>query len=314
MKLIIEISNVVLPVLLLIAFGYGASKLGMITDGFTEAINPLLFRVFMPINVFNNIYNVTGFNVLDPMVVVLVSLIYIFIMGFTAFILKGTSLDKEEKSITVNGMIRSNIIIFGLALAQNYFDPYRVGIVTLYIVLISVIRDIFSVFIFEYYLRTGKGIDVKEFAKSVITSPMLLGSVAGLAFVISGLSMPQVLAKPISQIASVTAPIGLMTVGAALKIDREDADKNIVMLGSVLKGVVIPAVSLILGVVLGFRGPELFVLVVLFATPIAVSSYPMAEEYTDNGQLAAKLVVYSTLINGFTVFISLLVLAFFSWI
>lgn len=311
MDLLIEVIGIVMPVLLLIVIGFVLNKIGLISDQFVDVANPVIFRVFMPLNVFNNIYNVESFGDIRYQVLVIVFVIITIIILATGFMLSRTPFDNEEKAVTINGLIRSNIIIFGLALAQNYFDPKNMAIVTLYIVLITVIRDIYSIFVYEYYTQKGEGLDIVEFAKSVTKSPLFVSAVIGLIFAIFKIGVPQMIAKPIGQMASVTTPLGLMTVGAALQFDDKGIKDGILKVALILKGLVIPIAALGLGVLFGFRGAELFVLMILFATPIAVSSFNMAKEYTTKGDLAAKLVVYSTITNGFTVLFSLYILSFF---
>ena len=53
---------------------------------------------------------------------------------------------------------------------------------------------------------------------------------------------------------------------------------------------------------LGFQGQQMCALMVLFAAPVAVSSYPMAVALDADGELAGQLVAFSTLFSLVTIF------------
>ena len=55
--------------------------------------------------------------------------------------------------------------------------------------------------------------------------------------------------------------------------------------------------------VLGLRGVELFLVLMIFGTPVATASYPMAQNMGGDGQLAGQLVFVSTVASLGTVFL-----------
>ena len=70
---------------------------------------------------------------------------------------------------------------------------------------------------------------------------------------------------------------------------------------ALVKLVVLPALALPLGVVLGFRQDALIALLVMTGTPSAVSSYIMAENMGNDGVLANGIVAVTTLLSAVTV-------------
>ena len=52
----------------------------------------------------------------------------------------------------------------------------------------------------------------------------------------------------------------------------------------------------------GFRGESLCAMMILFAAPAAVASYPMAVAMGADGQLAGQLVCTTTVLSVFTIF------------
>ena len=69
------------------------------------------------------------------------------------------------------------------------------------------------------------------------------------------------------------------------------------------KIVIIPAAMLTLSAFLGFDKLEMAILVAVFATPNAVSSYAMARNYEADHELAGEIITLGSLLSILTIFI-----------
>ena len=69
-----------------------------------------------------------------------------------------------------------------------------------------------------------------------------------------------------------------------------------------LRLLVYPGIALPLAALFGLRGPEFAVLISMFATPAAVSSFSMAVQMGGNPELAAGAVTLTTLLSAGTMF------------
>ena len=72
---------------------------------------------------------------------------------------------------------------------------------------------------------------------------------------------------------------------------------------SVFPSAIIPAIMIPLSAMLGFNQLEMAILIAVFATPNAVSSYAMARNYEADSDLAGEIVTLSTLLSIFTIFV-----------
>ena len=77
---------------------------------------------------------------------------------------------------------------------------------------------------------------------------------------------------------------------------------------SIGKLILVPMVGITGAVLLGYTKVELASMLVLFGGPIAVSSYPMAQEMGMDGDLAAQAVLTSTVMVLFTLFVYITIL------
>ena len=57
--------NAVLPIVFLVAIGYGLRRWGMVSEGFAKTANKLVFRVFLPAMLFLNVYRIESIGEMD---------------------------------------------------------------------------------------------------------------------------------------------------------------------------------------------------------------------------------------------------------
>jgi len=77
--------------------------------------------------------------------------------------------------------------------------------------------------------------------------------------------------------------------------------------------VLVPMAGLSVAVALGFREIELVILMAMFASPSAVSSYTMAMQMDGDGELAGQLVVFTTVFSIITMFLWIALLMAFGF-
>ena len=80
------------------------------------------------------------------------------------------------------------------------------------------------------------------------------------------------------------------------------------------KIVIIPAVMLPISALLGFDKISMAILVAVFSTPNAVSSYAMARSYEADNELAAEIITLGTLFSIVTIFAFVAISKSLGWI
>ena len=81
-----------------------------------------------------------------------------------------------------------------------------------------------------------------------------------------------------------------------------------------VKLVIFPAAFLGVALLMGFRGVDLAVLLTLFGSPIAVSSFTMAQQMGGDDQLAGQLVIFSSVLSIGTIFLLIWGLKYFAFL
>ncbi|MBQ9629058.1 MAG: AEC family transporter, partial [Synergistaceae bacterium] len=103
--------------------------------------------------------------------------------------------------------------------------------------------------------------------------------------------------------ANSTTTVSFLSLGVGLDMAGNVSDRKLLLWGVILRMIIVPGVFMPLAVLCGFRGQSLCAMMVIFAAPSAVASYPMAVAMGADGQLAGQLVCTTTILSVLTIFL-----------
>ena len=160
-----------------------------------------------------------------------------------------------------------------------------------------------SAILFEVY-RGGK-VKPTMLLLNIIKNPYLIGAVLGLIFLLLRIPLPQPVEKTVSDIGGMATPYCLIVLGGSIHLSRFGDYGRSLWLAVLGKSVIIPLIFIPLVVLAGFRGEALAALAVMLACPTAVSGYTLANQCGADGELAAQLIVVTTLFSVITMFLTI---------
>ncbi len=131
--------------------------------------------------------------------------------------------------------------------------------------------------------------------KELVQNPLILATVGGVMFSLSGLVIPEPIQMLISRMGAASLACGLLAVGAALKFSDAWKNLGVITYFTAVKLIALPIAAVYLARVLGVSG-VFFDMVVLFAAlPTATSAYVLAVRMGGDGNFVAQGVTMSTL-------------------
>ncbi|HJB11844.1 MAG TPA: AEC family transporter [Candidatus Brachybacterium merdavium] len=147
-------------------------------------------------------------------------------------------------------------------------------------------------------------------ARSIGANPTIIASAVGLVLSLAGVQLPEVVLEPVRSLADMAIPAMLLAYGLSLygskPLAKDDGYRGLIALASGTKLLVMPAIALGVGLLLGLRGQSLYEVVVMAALPTAQNVYVAAARYQAAENLARDTVLITTI--G-TVFVLLLLSA-----
>lgn len=133
----------------------------------------------------------------------------------------------------------------------------------------------------------------------VVKEPIVAATVLGALFLWQGWSTPVFLTNALELIGQMAIPIMLITLGVAVaRLETRDMGQAIWL--SVLKALVCAAAAWLAARWFGLAPIPTAILIVQISTPVAVTSYLLAEKYGTEAQPVAGMVVASTVLSVIT--------------
>ena len=298
--------NVVLPLFLCIALGYCLRLLNLLDEPTQKNINKLCFKVFLPIYVFNNLYTTNISAAFHPGLVILTMSGVLAVFCALMVLIPKIEPDNAKRGVMVQAIFRSNYALFGLPVAVSLCGEANVGPASLLIGFVVPIFNILAVVCLETF-RGGKP-DVRKMLVGIAKNPLIIASVLGILANVLGVPLISGVQKSLTDLGRVATPLALVALGSGFRFRRMQEYTRQLIICIMGKLVAVPALMVAIAALIGYREELLVPVLVLFASPVATSSYTMAEQMNGDGTLAGSLVVLTTAFSILTMFLFIFVL------
>jgi predicted permease len=310
--------NSVAPIIFTVAVGYILKRLGLMTPDFSKKANKLVFRVFLPVMLFINIYGIESSDNIDLGYVFYAIAILLIIFGLALPTVILLTKKKTCRGALMQGIFRSNYALIGIPLASSLFPENGAAVATLLSAFLVPCFNILAVIALSIFNNNGEKPNFKKVLLGIIKNPLILSIAAGgVALLIRYILVSAGISFRISEIpaiwntmknlSSIATPIALLVLGAQFEFSAIKSLRREIISGVVLRSVIVPIIGIGAAYLLfgkSFGGAQYAALVAAFCTPIAVSSVPMAQEMGADTELAGQLVVFTTISSAVTVFVA----------
>ena len=294
--------NAVAPFLVLLGIGYGAIRLKLTDRDFMNRLNTLNFRLFFPFLMFNNIYGARPENLPSVKLMAMGAGSTVLLIVLLVLIVPKVVKENPRRGVIIQGIFRSNFVVYGIPLTAYVFGAERASVCGVMSMIMVSIFNVGGVVVLELFREGGK-VRPKSLLPGIIKNPLLQGCAAGLLFYLLQIKLPSFLATPVSSLASLATTLALVVLGANLKFGEIQKNSRVISVTLAIRLILLPLVMLPFGYLIGLRGVELFLILMIFGTPVATSSYPMAQNMGGDGVLAGQLVFTSTVLSLGTIFL-----------
>ena len=311
--------NAVLPIILLILIGYFLKRIHLMPDGFWKMANRLCFRVALPVMLFFNIYNVTSIKdiVKEWEIVLYAVVIILLVFGLGLLGVIFFCRDPRQKGVILQCVFRSNFAIISLSIFVKNDDGSSVSVKSIIkkIVTNPLIIGVFSGIVVLAFRELIPSHTEITYALADSSDP--LSEVVSTSKIVHSFSIKDDLPfvyTTMQWIKNIASPLALLALGGDFVFSAVSRLKWQIIAGVVARTILVPIIGLIplyfINKETGWFGSNMIIypaLIALFGTPVAVSSMPMASEMGNDDELAGQLVVWTSIISAFTLFIIVLI-------
>lgn len=293
--------NATVPVFLVMVIGYIIKNLKLVDEPFVKTLNSFNYKITLPVLLFKDIAESDFFEVWDTG--------YVLFCFFTtllsiASIWLFTSKFYKEKSLTgefVQAAYRSSAAVLGVAFIQNIYG--NAGMAPLMIIGTVPLYNIAAVLVLSFTGPDSSGFSpstLKKSLKDIITNPIILGILLGMAVSVLRIQFPTIISKTIGNISVLATPLALLGLGAGFEGKKALAKIKPTLVCSLIKLLLLPALFLPLAIFFGFRTEKLVALLIMLGSPTTVSCYIMAKNMGHDGVLTSSVVVTTTFLSSVT--------------
>jgi malonate transporter len=281
-----------LPIALLIMLGMGLRRLGFLAEGFWPQAERLSYYVLVPCLFFHSLAT-AKLDALPARELVTTLILSILAVAALLVALRPVlKVDGPTFTSIFQGGIRFNNYV-GVTLAAGLFGTQGLALAALCSAAIVPTVNILCVLVFARHgaaRLSGRGI-----ARQLVTNPLVIGSFAGIAFQLLGLSLPAGIEPALRALGAASLPLGLLCVGAALEFGSLRGWMAPVATSSAIKFLAMPVVTVLVASLMGLTGPALVTALLFQALPTASSAYIMARQLGGDAPLMAGITAMQTL-------------------
>ena len=283
----------ILPNFVLILIGLVLARRFDFGRDFWDGLEKLVYYVLFPALLFRSLatakidFGSTGMLVLAALAFTLA--------GFVLSVAAGPLFALDRKLLATGSQCgyRFNTYV-GLAIAGSLFGTPGVALVALLLGVMIPLANFLAVAMLAAHGKRG-------FLYELVAHPLLVASVVGLAWNAAGLPLPGFADQTLNLLAVTALPAGLLSVGAAMRIERGQGPVAAHAWWLTVKLLALPAVAWGLILLFGFGGMQARVLLLCAALPTASNAYILAVRMTGDGRAVATQITIGTVISMLTI-------------
>ena len=293
--------NTVLPLLLLMVTGWFCRRIGLLPDHLVKDVNQLVYRVFLPVNLCYSVMNTPYDTEVSGLAFFLISGGLLVQFGFLFLVVPHLEKDRKKIGVMIQAMGRANYAFFGIPLVAMLFPGQDTSLAALMVTVTVPIYNTMSVIALciwgEGEMKPGK------IVLNILKNPLIVSSLLGFALWLLHFQPPAFLKNTMSDLAKIATPLALFTLGGAIQFSSAKAHVRQLLIVIPWRLFIAPLVFMAICVACGIRGVALACAFIAFGAPVAVSSYPMAQQMGGDGELAAECVAISSTLCIFSTFL-----------
>ena len=289
------VSQQVLILFVLIAVGFICGKTKLINEAGSKVMADIVLYFVTPcviINAFQREFDVT---MLIKLIVSAVCSALILFASVVVAQLLFKKQDPDKASIYKFSTVFSNCGYMSIPLQQALLGDEGVFFAATFVAM-------FNIYVWSYGIITMKGKSEKSSGLKILLNPGIIGTAIGVVLFLGSVTLPVIIAQPVSYLASLNSPVPMLIIGYYLsKADLKRAFTDVwsyVSMG--LRLVVLPLVTLFVLLLCGIDGVLLVSLVISVSSPVAAITTMMSAKYDRDTELSVSLVSASTLLSLIT--------------
>jgi len=299
----------ILPVFLIIVLGVAIRRYQWLPEEFFPSIEKFSYNMAFPALLFAGTARL-DFHSAKVGELALATLLPTALATIASVLglLAARALPDASRSSVVQGAVRPNTY-FGVAVSALLFEPQTAALVMLSLALCLPVVNVISVIALSWW--SGTPVNAARIAVTLARNPIILSTLAGVAFSLSGLALPAPLMNTLDILGRAALCLGLICVGSGLVFSTTGLRPVALGFTSLLKLLAMPLLAAKVCLMFAVSAPVALAACFYCALPTAPNAYIMARQMGGDTRLMAALITLQTALAALTVPLSL---GFMEWL
>jgi len=282
------------PVMALIIIGYLLRKTAFLPDAAWGGIEKLTYYILFPSLLIYTLsrQNLQGSDWHSMLLVIVGTLLSAAMLLVLWHLLSRSHSDATFTSVFQGG-VRFNTYI-ALAAAQGLYGAAGLAAGSVVVGFMVVLINIACVSVFVIWGNNAAR-SIQAFGRELLINPLIIACIIGWGLGLSGLGLPGFSEEILEIIGRAALPLGLLAVGAALRLDMIKGHSGAIVKSSLVQFLLKPAMAATLIHYSGLNGVAAVVLILVFMTPTAPSAYILARQLGGDTETMASIVTMQTI-------------------
>jgi predicted permease len=299
----------ILPVFLIIVLGVAIRRYQWLPEEFFPSIEKFSYNIAFPALLFAGTARLDfhSAKVGELALATLLPTALVTIASVLGLLLTHALPDASRSSV-VQGAVRPNTY-FGVAVSALLFEPQTAALVMLSLALCLPAVNVISVIALSWW--SGTPVNAERIAATLARNPIILSTLAGVVFSLSGLALPAPLMNTLDILGRAALCLGLICVGSGLVFSMQGLRPVALGFTSLLKLLALPLLAAKVCLMFAVSAPVALAACFYCALPTAPNAYIMARQMGGDTRLMAALITLQTGLAALTVPLSL---GFMEWL
>ena len=308
---LLEVIRITVPIFIIIAIGFLIRRRKILSEEGVGLLNKLAYNIGLPSLIFLSITSYSLSDIFNIQIIKVIYLTYAILILLTILINLAVKRSGKTKGAIIVSSFRCNMAFVGFPIILAAYGDLALAKASLVAAFLVPVNIIVTMVIFKFYNRREEGIGAGRLLLNFVKDPMIIASISGILFSYLELRIPEIIYNSLDIISGMTVAIALLSIGASFKFVHLKNDFKMVSYISFNKLILMPVVVFVLSTfVFRVEAIDRNVMVILFATPLAVAAYIMAKELRSNHQLLASALIFTTIISALAISAWLLLFKF----
>lgn len=290
----------ILPLFLIALLGSVVKRKWLKSDEFWRGLEKLSFYILFPMVLFEHTSQIDfSSSNFDRLVIALIIAHLIVSAGLIFYHYKH-NFDNIQFTSIFQGATRYNNYMF-FAIGAALFNDEGLRIIAAISPYLLIYTTITSIIIFCFYISDQNHFTFTKglilITKSIILNPFILASILGFLFSYFKVSLNLGVFNTIKTLADSSFAIGMLIVGAGIKIKINPLHLNQVLYTSGVKLVIMPIISWFVLWAMSIHGMERSVGILLSCLPCASSSYILSRQLGGDPDSMSSIITFTTIFS-----------------